>query len=179
MQITSAQRNAVTIKLLPGIGFADNTSFFTTDFSLGYEFKQNRIEFNIQGGSKKRKDYSNGEFSDALITNFTLNYSRLITKNKFSIVPNLGLGSVSGRWKTTQSGVNPFDPNYSVTSGLLTGFGLNYGIGFEYSIFRFLSLSLNYNEALLLSDLSGNRSILGGFIFKISKKKKMDSADLL
>ena len=38
-----AQKNAVTIKLMPGIGFADTTSFIATEFSIGYEFKKNRI----------------------------------------------------------------------------------------------------------------------------------------
>ena len=89
-----SQNNAVTIKVLPGIGFADTTSFFASDFSLGYEFKKNRIEFNFQNGSKKRVEYSNGDFADELMLNYTLTYSRLFTKNKFSLVPNIGLGYV-------------------------------------------------------------------------------------
>lgn len=169
----TAQNNAVTIKLLPGIGFADSTSFLATDFSVGYEFKKNRIEFNIQGGSKKRTEYSNGEISDAMMINYTLTYSRLFIKNKFALSPKLGAGYVSGRWETTEIG-NWFDPNYSLESKLLTGFGLNYGLGIEYSLFKYLSISINYNEALLLSDLSGNRAILGGVIFKISKRQKSD-----
>ena len=166
-----AQKNSITIKLLPGIGFADNTSFLATEFGLGFEFKKNRIEFNIQSGSKKRRKYINGDFPDAMMNNFTFTYSRFFTKNKFSLTPKLGIGNVTGRWKTTESG-NWFDPNYNKESQLLSGFGFNYGIGFEYSLLKYLSLSLNYNEALLLSDLSGNRSILVGAIFKISKKVK-------
>ena len=171
-QITFSQQNAITIKLLPGVGFADDASLLALNFSLGYEFKQNRIEFNLQNGSKKRVNYTNGDHADLLISNYTLTYSKLITKHKFSFTPNLGFGNVSGRWETKTTGNGWFDPNYSVTSELLTGFGLNYGVGFEYSILKYMSLSLNYNEALLLSDLSGNRAILGGVIIKISKKKK-------
>ena len=167
-----AQKNAVTIKLMPGIGFADTTSFIATEFSIGYEFKKNRIEFTTQGGSKKRKEYINGDLADLMMSNYTLNYSRLISKNKFKMAPKLGVGYVSGRWENTEDSNNFFDPNYGGRSKLLTGFGLNYGLGIEYNLIKFLSLSINYNEALLLSDLSGNKAILGGLIFKISKKDK-------
>ena len=169
--IIVAQKNAVTIKLLPGVGFADTTSFFALEVGVGYEFKKNRLEFNIQSGSKKRKEYGNGDFADAMITNYTLTYSRLFTKNKLTFTPKLGAGYVSGRWKTTETGYW-FDPNYRLESELLTGFGLNYGVGVEYSLLKFLSLTLNYNEALLLTDLSGNRAIAGGVIFKLSKREK-------
>ena len=59
---------------------------------------------------------------------------------------------------------------------LLTGFGLYYGIGFEYSLLSYMSLNLSYDEALLLSDLSGNRAIFGGVIFKIYKRKKKEKS---
>ena len=164
-----AQKNAVTIKLLPGIGFADSRFFHATEFGIGYELKKNRIEFNIQSGSKKRLEDTNRDFPEAMMNNYTFTYSRLFTKKKLTVTPKLGAGNVSG-WKTSENSNYWFYLNYPLERKLLTGFGLNYGVGIEYSLLNYLSLSINYNEALLLSAMSGNRSILGGVIFKISKK---------
>lgn len=168
-----SQKSSFNIKLQLGPAYADTTIFLASDFSLGYEIKKNRIEFNIQSGSKKRAEYTNGDFADALMTNYTFTYSRLFTKNKFSLIPILGAGYVSGQWETAYYEDN--SNNLPVTlpkKELLTGFGLNYGVGMEYSLLRYMSLSLTYNEALLFSDLSGNRALFGGVIFKISKKDK-------
>tara|TARA_B100000674_G_C37533469_1_gene774939 strand:- start:43 stop:594 length:552 start_codon:yes stop_codon:yes gene_type:complete len=165
-----AQKNAITIKYLPGIGFAGyksfrgeepgSKSFRAEERGIGFEFKKNRIEFNYQVGWKKKEESRfNIMDNPVYIQNYTLSYSRLLSKNKFTLTPKLGLGYVSGHQ------MYEWGP-------MTTGFGLNYGLGIEYNLVKFLSLSVNYNEALLLSDLTGNRAILGGVIFKISKKDK-------
>tara|TARA_B100000401_G_C52426957_1_gene540871 strand:- start:25 stop:576 length:552 start_codon:yes stop_codon:yes gene_type:complete len=165
-----AQKNAITIKYLPGIGFAGyksfrgeepgSKSFRAEERGIGFEFKKNRIEFNYQVGWKKKEELRfNIMDNPVYIQNYTLSYSRLLSKNKFTLTPKLGLGYVSGHQ------MYEWGP-------MTKGFGLNYGLGIEYNLVKFLSLSVNYNEALLLSDLTGNRAILGGVIFKISKKDK-------
>ena len=168
-----AQKNAITIKYFPGIGFAGYKSFLgeepgsksfrAAECGIGFEFKKNRIEFNYQVGWKEWEDNPwasfHGGYTPVRLENYTLSYSRLLSKNKFTLTPKLGLGYVSGHQ------MYEWGP-------MTTGFGLNYGLGIEYNLVKFLSLSVNYNEALLLSDLTGNRSILGGVIFKISKKDK-------
>ena len=168
-----AQKNAITIKYLPGIGFAGyksfrgeepgSKSFRAEERGIGFEFKKNRIDFNWQLGLKEREGNSifslDVGYTPVRLENYTLSYSRLLSKNNFTLTPKLGLGYVSGHQ------MYEWGP-------ITKGFGLNYGLGIEYNLVKFLSLSVNYNEALLLSDLTGNRAILGGVIFKISKKDK-------
>ena len=165
-----AQKNAITIKYLPGIGFGGyksfpgeepgSKSFRANEYGIGFEFKKNRIEFNCQVSGKERYEVGFELFHYWYrLENYTLSYSRLLSKNKFTLTPKLGLGYVSGHQ------MYEWGP-------MTKGFGLNYGLGIEYNLVKFLSLSVNYNEALLLSDLTGNRAILGGVIFKISKKDK-------
>lgn len=166
----SGQNSAITIKPSYGLGYADATWFDPSNLSLGYQFNRNRVELNIQGGSKKRLVYSNGDFEDVLMSNYTITYSRLWTKKRFSFYPSLGLGHVSGRWKITQNG----GFGWASEGKLLTGFGLNYGLALEFDILKWLSLNLCYNEALLLSDLTGNRSVLIGPVFKIFRKGKKE-----
>lgn len=154
----SAQQNSFLIIPRVGLGFADGTTCLPFGLNLGYEFSSNRISLNILTGAKKRTDYSNGDYKDALITNVTLSYSKIFKTKKIQVIPDLGAGLVSGSWKRNSDGNGEH---------LQTGFGLTFGCGAEYPVKEFLSFGLSYAQALLFDDFSGNGAILCGVVFKI------------
>lgn len=154
----SAQKNSFLFMPKVGLGFADRTTCVPLGLDLGYEFSTNRISLDILVGAKKRTNYANGDHKDALIANMTLSFSKIFKKNKILVIPDLGVGLVSGNWKRNSDGNGEH---------FQTGLGLAFGCGVEYPVKEYLSLGLSYEQALLLNDFSGNGSILCGVIFKI------------
>jgi opacity protein-like surface antigen len=144
-----------------GIGFADRTSCLAIGSNVGYQFSNNRISVDFLIATKKRHEYSNGDFKDLLIGNATLRYSRIFKKGSISIVPDLGLGLVTGKWTKHSDGTGEY---------IQSGFGLAFGGGIEYSPMDHLLLKLSYNQALLIKDFSGNGAVLFGVGLKFLKK---------
>src|SRR5688500_10976961 len=83
-----AQKRSIVFTPNLGIGFADGTTCLALGGNLGYQLSENRISICILSGSKKRREYSNGDFKDALIGNFTLKYSKIFHKKSISIIPD-------------------------------------------------------------------------------------------
>ncbi len=158
-----AQQKSLVLMPNIGTGLADGTSCLAIGGNFGYQFFNNRISMCVLAGSKKRHEYSNGDFKDALIGNFTLNYSKIIKSKSISIVPDLGLGIVTGKWAENSDGNGEH---------LQIGFGSTFGCGIEYSLKDHLLLKLGYNQALLFKDFSGNGAILCGVGYKLYKKNR-------
>lgn len=158
-----AQQKSVVLIPNAGIGFADGTTCLALGSNLGYQFSTNRISLCLLSGAKKRHDYSNGDFKDALIGNFTLKYSKIFDTRSISVIPDLGLGIVTGNWAKNADGNGEH---------LQIGFGLAFGCGIEYALMDHLFLKLSYDHALLAKDFSGNGAILCGIGLKFYKKNK-------
>ena len=156
--LSAQQKNSFLVIPKVGLGFADGTTCMPLGLDLGYEFSTNRISLDILVAAKKRTDYSNGDFKDAMISNITLSYSKIFKKKNIFVIPDLGMGLVSGSWKKHSDGTGKY---------FQTGFGLTFGCGAEYTVKDYLSLGLRYSHALLLKDCSGNGELLGCVIFKI------------
>ena len=154
----SAQQNSFLLMPKIGWGFADRTTCVPFGLDLGYEFSTTRISLDILIGAKKRTEYANRDYKDALIANMTLSFSKIFKKKKILMIPNLGAGLVSGSWKRNSDGNGEH---------FQTGLGLTFGCGAEYPVKEYLSLGLSYAQALLLNDFSGNSAILCGVIVKI------------
>ncbi|MFM9943665.1 MAG: hypothetical protein ACKVQB_00385 [Bacteroidia bacterium] len=161
LPVYAQQKSLVFIPNI-GIGFADGTSCLALGGNWGYQFFKNRISMSVLSGAKKRTEYSNGDFKDALIGNFTLNFSRIFKSKSISIIPDLGLGIVTGKWAENSDGNGEH---------LQIGFGLAFGCGIEYSLKDHFLLKLSYDQALLFKDFSGNGAILCGIGYKLYKKK--------
>ena len=144
-----------------GIGYADRTTCFAKGSYFTYQVLKNRISFGFLEASKKRTEYSNGDYEDALITNLTVKYSRNLSLKSFSFLPELGLGLVSGNW-TKNSNDN--------TEQLQIGLGLEVGFGLEYCLKNHLILRMGYNQGLHFRSLTGNSSILFGVGWKCFKE---------
>jgi len=158
VSISFSQEKSVVITPNVGLGFADGTSCLAFGANIGYQFNTNRISLCYLSGSKKRTEYSNGDFADALIGNITLTYSKIFNNGKVSFVPDLGLGYVSGSWTENSDGNG---------KNLQSGFGLTFGCGIEFSLTDNLLFKLSYDHALLITDFSGNGAILCGVGFQL------------
>ena len=136
----SGQAQQKSIVLIPkvGVGFADGTSCLAIGSDVGYQFSKNRISVGLLIGSKKRQEYSNGNFKDLLIGNATLKYSRIFKKGSIAIVPDLGLGFVTSKWTKHSDGTGEY---------IQSGFGLSFGCGIEYFPMDHLLLKLSYDQA--------------------------------
>ena len=157
-----AQQRSIVFTPNVGIGFGDGTSCLAIGSNLGYQFSNNRISICYLVGSKKRHEYINGDFKDLLIANFTLKYSKSFNYKSISIIPDLGLGSVTGSWVENSDGNGEH---------IQFGFGLAFGWGIEYSLRDHLLLKLSYDQARLFKDFSGNGAVLCGIGLKLYKKK--------
>lgn len=153
-----SEQNSFVIVPNVGLGFGDGDSGFALGGFFGYQFSGSRVSLYLLTASAKRHDYSNGDFKDSLISNFVLKYSKIINTGQLYIVPDIGLGIVTGNWKKHET--------YASGEEQQSGFGLAFGCGIEYLFKDNLLLRFSYEHALLFGDFSGNGAILGGIGLK-------------